>query len=100
MLGRGNQYLSVNRETIRKISEPWFPVVIENGDTPTKVSQNSDGLIYDSDNSKQPTDESYNPKNEDRFSELEVVRCYKFFFLNKFLIKTRNEGFDSNESHG
>ena len=45
--------------------------VSENVETPTKVSQNNDDLICNSDDSQASTDESYNPKNEDRFSQLE-----------------------------
>ena len=43
--------------------------VSENVDTIAKVSQNRDNLIYDSDDSQTFIDESYNPKNQDRFSE-------------------------------
>ena len=58
-------------------------------DTPTKVSQNNDNLIYDSDNSQACTDESCNPKNEDRLSELQrrLDMLQRFlFYLKKYLI--------------
>ena len=53
--------------------------VSENVDTPIKVSQNNGDLFYDSDDSQVSTDESYNPKNEDRFSELEHRLCFRIF---------------------
>ena len=43
----------------------------ENVDTPTKVSQNNDDLIYDLYDSQASTDENNNPKNEDRFLDME-----------------------------
>ena len=43
----------------------------ENVDTPTKVSQNNNDLIYDLYDSQASTDETYIPKNEDRFLDME-----------------------------
>ena len=58
--------------------------VSENDDTPTKDSQNNNDLIYDSDDSQASTDESYNPKNEDQFSELEQrLDMLQNFFLKE-----------------
>ena len=52
--------------------------------TPTKDSQNNDDLIYDSDNSQASIDESYNPKNENQFSELEQrLDMLQNFFLKQ-----------------
>ena len=57
--------------------------VSENVETPTKVSQNNDDLICNSDDSQASTDESYNPKNEDRFSQLE----HRLDMLQNFFLK-------------
>ena len=58
--------------------------VSKNVDTPTKFSQNNNDLVYDSDDSQEFTNESYNPKNEDRFSELEQrLDMFQNFFLEE-----------------
>ena len=58
--------------------------VSKNVDTPTKFSQNNNDLVYDSGDSQEFTNESYNPKNEDRFSELEQrLDMFQNFFLEE-----------------
>ena len=64
-----DMYLSTGKFYIKSPnSDSLF--VSKNVDTPTKFSQNNNDLVYDSDDSQASTNESYNPKNKDRFSEL------------------------------
>ena len=50
-------------------------------------SQTNEELIYDSNDSQGSTDESYIPKNEDQFSELEQrLDMLQNCFLKKYLI--------------
>ena len=69
--------------------------VSENVETRKIVSQNNDDLIYDSDNSQASTDKSYNPKNEDQFSELEqrLDMLQNFFLKEKSDLRRKIKGF-------
>ena len=77
-------YLSTGKYVESPNSDSLF--VSENIKTPTKVSQKNDDLIYDSDDSQASACESYNPKNDDRFSELERrLDMLQNFFLNPLM---------------
>ena len=63
----------------------------ENVDTPTKVSENNDDLIYDLYDSQASTDENNNPKNEDRFSDMEQRSDMLHNFFLKEISDLRRE---------